>query len=138
MLFILSNYISSRILFRAVMSSTLSAKKKTKKTQLCSIRLDSHFVCRGFMLCLCYLYLFACIGVQHVSPISDDVRVVQQLHDGCNMQSSNYRNIQFIPGLQRSSCCSIFSFLCNVLQIVVCPFVLFGRCILCPYTIYGF
>ena len=34
---------------------------------------------------------------------------------------------------------SIFSFLCNVLQIIVCPFVLFfGHCIVCPSTIYGF
>ena len=29
------------------------------------------------------------------------------------------------PGFQLSSCYSIFSFMCNVLQIVVCPFVLF-------------
>ena len=28
----------------------------------------------------------------------------------------------FIPCFQRSSCYQIFSFLCNVLQIVVCPF----------------
>ena len=31
----------------------------------------------------------------------------------------------FTPGFQWGSCYSIFSFMCNVLQIVVCPFVLF-------------
>ena len=30
---------------------------------------------------------------------------------------------EFTPGFQLCSCCSIFSFLCNVLQIVVCHFV---------------
>ena len=32
---------------------------------------------------------------------------------------------EFTPGVQWGSCCSIFSFLCNVLQIVVCTVVLF-------------
>ena len=32
---------------------------------------------------------------------------------------------EFTPGFQWDSCCSIFCFLCNVLQITVCPFVLF-------------
>ena len=32
---------------------------------------------------------------------------------------------EFTPGFLWGSCCSIFSFLCNVLQIVVCPFVYF-------------
>jgi len=32
---------------------------------------------------------------------------------------------EFTLGFQWGSCCSIFSFLCSVLYIVVCPFVLF-------------
>ena len=37
----------------------------------------------------------------------------------------------FIPGFDGCSCCSIFTFLCNVLEIiVVCPFS-FGHCIVC-------
>ena len=32
---------------------------------------------------------------------------------------------EFTPGFQWGSCYSIFSFMCNALQIVVCPFVLF-------------
>ena len=32
---------------------------------------------------------------------------------------------EFIPGFQWGSCYSIFSFMCSVLQIVVCPFVFF-------------
>ena len=33
--------------------------------------------------------------------------------------------IECTPGFKWSSCCSIFNFLCNVLSIVVCPFVFF-------------
>ena len=33
--------------------------------------------------------------------------------------------LEFTLGFQWSLCCSIFSFLCSVLQIIVCPFVLF-------------
>ena len=33
--------------------------------------------------------------------------------------------------------CSIFSFLCNVLYIIVCPFS-FGHCIVWPLSNYGF
>ena len=32
---------------------------------------------------------------------------------------------EFTPGFQWSSCCSILSFLCSVLKIIVCPFALF-------------
>ena len=44
---------------------------------------------------------------------------------------------EFTPGLQWGSCYSIFSFMCNVLQIFVCPFS-FGHCIVCCSSIYGF
>ena len=46
---------------------------------------------------------------------------------------------EFAPGFQQGSCYSIFSFMCNVLQIVVCPFVRFCLAIVvCPSQIYGF
>ena len=32
---------------------------------------------------------------------------------------------EFTPGFQWGSCCSMFRFLCRVLQIVVCPFISF-------------
>ena len=47
---------------------------------------------------------------------------------------------EFVTGFQWCSCCSSFIFLCSVLQIVVCPFVLFsfGHCIVCPSSILDF
>ena len=45
---------------------------------------------------------------------------------------------EFIPGFLWGSCCSIFIFLCCVLQIIVCYFLHFGHCIICPASIYGF
>ena len=40
---------------------------------------------------------------------------------------------KFTNGFQLGSCCSIFSFMCSVLEIVVCSFVFFfGHCIVCP------
>ena len=42
---------------------------------------------------------------------------------------------EFTPKLRWDSCCSIFSFLCSVLQINVCPFC---HCIVCPSPIYDF
>ena len=42
---------------------------------------------------------------------------------------------KFTPGFQWSSCCSIFSFLCSVLQIVVCPFP-FSHCLAYPSSTY--
>ena len=36
-----------------------------------------------------------------------------------------FRAPEFTPSFQWGSCCSIFSFLCNLSQIAVCPFVLF-------------
>jgi len=50
---------SSHLLFRSVLSAMMSAKKK------CSIPLDLYLFCGGFMLYLCYLYLFTYTGVQH-------------------------------------------------------------------------
>ncbi len=44
---------------------------------------------------------------------------------------------ELILGFQLASCCSIFSFLCSVLYIIVCPFS-FGHCIVCPISIDGF
>jgi hypothetical protein len=44
---------------------------------------------------------------------------------------------EFIPSFWWSSCCTIFCFLCNASQIVVCPFS-FGHCLVRPCPIYGF
>jgi hypothetical protein len=48
-------------------------------------------------------------------------------------------NIAYTPVFLWGSCCSIFSFLCNVLQIIVCTFVFlsFYHCIVCS-SIYVF
>jgi hypothetical protein len=43
---------------------------------------------------------------------------------------------EFTPSFTWGSCCSIFSFLCNIFWIVVCPFS-FGHGVVCP-SIYGF
>jgi hypothetical protein len=43
---------------------------------------------------------------------------------------------EFTLSFKWGSRCSIFSFLCNALWIVVCPFS-FGHCVVCP-SIYGF
>ena len=40
------------------------------------------------------------------------------------------------PGFNVSSCCSIFSFLCNVLQTVQLLSRFFGHCVVCPSSIY--
>jgi hypothetical protein len=54
---------------------------------------------------------------------------------GNEVKSNNWQRTD-----QWSSCCSIFSFLCSVLQIVVCHFNLFcfGHCVVCPSSIYEF
>ena len=41
------------------------------------------------------------------------------------------------PEFSWGSCYSIFSFMCIVLKIVVCPFS-FDHCVVCPSSIYGF
>ena len=40
---------------------------------------------------------------------------------------------EFTSGFQWGSCCSIFSFLCSVLQIIVCPSLIYGFRILLWY-----
>jgi hypothetical protein len=45
---------------------------------------------------------------------------------------------EFSPGFSIISCYSVFGFMRNVLQIVVCPFVLFRFSIVCPTSIYAF
>ena len=56
----------------------------------------------------------------------------------------SFHNIYNTPTLKKPfkwcSCCSIFSFLCSVSWIVVCPFVffLFGYWVVCSSLIYGF
>ena len=46
---------------------------------------------------------------------------------------------EFIQGFWWDLCCSIFSFLCSVLQIIVCPIIPFGHLhIVCHSSIYGF
>jgi len=44
---------------------------------------------------------------------------------------------EFTPCFYWGSCNSIFSFMCNVLKIVVCPFS-FGHCVVCSSSINGF
>ena len=80
----LSNYIFSRILFRAVMSTTNSGTNKKAKKKRCSISLTPIWFVGG----LCFIYVICiCLPVlvSRTISISDDVRVVYQLHDGCNM-----------------------------------------------------
>jgi hypothetical protein len=51
----------------------------------------------------------------------------------CLISRSTWVHPRFLVG----SCCLIFSFLCNVLLIIVCNLSLFGRCIVCSSSIYG-
>jgi hypothetical protein len=54
-------------------------------------------------------------------------------HDGCHLWGRNclpFRSNYIHSWLLVGSCCSIFSFLCSVLKIIVCPFSL-GHCIIC-------
>jgi hypothetical protein len=52
--------------------------------------------------------------------------------------NQSFRNThEFTPRFLVSSCCSIFSFLCSVLYIIVCPFSL-SHCVVCPSLNYGF
>jgi len=44
---------------------------------------------------------------------------------------------ELIPSFYWDSCCPIFSFLCNVLLIVICT-LSFGHCVVCSPAIYGF
>ena len=50
----------------------------------------------------------------------------------------NKSNTTCSSGFEWGPCCSIFCFLCNVLQIVVCPFVLFLLVIVLSSLIYDF
>ena len=44
----------------------------------------------------------------------------------------------FIPDFYCGSCCTIFSFLCNVLKIIVGSFSFsFSHCVVCPSSMYG-
>ena len=54
-------------------------------------------------------------------------------HDECHLWGRNclpFRSNYIHSWLLVGSCCSIFSFLCSVLKIIVCPFSL-GHCIIC-------
>ena len=46
-----------------------------------------------------------------------------------------FRSMWVHPRFLVGSCCLIFSFLCNVLLIIVCTLSLFGRCIVCSSSI---
>ena len=41
---------------------------------------------------------------------------------------------EFTPDFEMGLCCSVFSFLCSIFSIIVCPFVHFSfcHCIVCP------
>ena len=57
---------------------------------------------------------------------------------GISTTISNFRNTEFTNGFKPGCCRSIFSFLCSVLEIIACHYVLFsfGHCIAGP-SIYG-
>ena len=48
-----------------VFSSVFWCLLRFAHKKLCSICLESHLLCRGFMFYLCYLYLFMSIGAPH-------------------------------------------------------------------------
>jgi hypothetical protein len=50
----------------------------------------------------------------------------------------HFRAPEFTLCFYWDSCCSIFSFLCSLLWIIVCTYLSFGHCIVLPSLIYGF
>ena len=67
----------------------------------------------------CFNYIidiYLCILLSNTFVILDDVRVVYQLHDGCDMRSRNcqpFQSTRFQSLFLFVSCSSILSFLCN-------------------------
>jgi hypothetical protein len=62
------------------------------------------------------IYIYLCILLSNTFVILDDVRVVYQLHDGCDMRSRNcqpFQSTRFQSLFLFVSCSSILSFLCN-------------------------
>ena len=77
-----------------------------------------------------FIFLSSFMTYHRVYSKSDSIGV-------CGWGSANLSGSpEFTPSCKRGSYCSIFSFLCNALWIVVCPFS-FGHCVVCP-SIYGF
>ena len=62
------------------------------------------------------IYIHLCILLSNTFVILDDVRVLYQLHDECDMRGRNcqpFQSTRFQSLFLFVSCCSILSFLCN-------------------------
>ena len=89
---------------------------------------------------MCQNYLPLPIGAKDlVLKLNERNTKTNTNSNGCHQWSRNLlTRPKYLSSarLQWGSCCSIFSFMCNVIQIVVCPFS-FGYCVVCP-LIYRF
>ena len=119
------------------MPDILCIRKTTFLQQLHIIGYD-FLICMGFMPYLCYfvyIYIYWC-------PTEFPRQMMFVLFNGNRKgvtSGAGTANPFEATGFLWGSC-SIFSFLCSVLKIIVhsiCPFS-FGHCIFCPSLIYGF
>ena len=112
----LSNYMFSSFHFGVMMFATISAYKNNAEN---SSRLP--FVLQGvhvLILLFVFIYVFWCATrfpyqMMFMSLNSNTTGVT------CGARTANPSGAhEFTPGIKWGSCCSIFSFLCNVLQIL--------------------
>ena len=103
---------------------------KYKHSRLCSLFfLHSERPNHRFYVCLQIVIFFSFILLTGFDAI-----VTRRLpHVEHNLRV----HLSLPPIFSGGSCCSIFSFLCYVLFIVVCPFYA-GHCIVCLSSIFGF
>ena len=97
---------------------------------------DPSFVVQRFMLYSLFIFISLNKLVSNTIYISNYVRVVQQQHNGCQYWGRNCYRFPCICvdsnvfGVGGGSCCSIFSFLCSLLQMGNCLYV-----VLFPFSI---
>jgi len=96
----------------------------------------------SFLCCIlcfaCHLHVSYVLNVVNFSGLSILdcsfgflYRLFVVTENTCGLGTANpYGTHEFNSGVQWSSCCSIFSFLCSVLKIIVCSFVHFHFVIL--------
>ena len=70
-----------------------------------------------------YLLLNLFFVTFSVPNITSEIRLENEISGTGTINPSGAP--EFTPGFQWDQCCLIFSFLCSILQIVVCPFVLY-------------
>ena len=118
-----------------------------QRCRLRFLRKNDVLLAFGFMISLCYLYLFTCTVVQHhfhirwyscSITVTRGMPLVEKELFLQHLSSSPYLvGSVLLLRIQWGPCCSIIRCLCRVLQSIGCP-LSFGHCIVCPFSIYGF